>query len=472
MIQTDNKDRQKKIKLLYEHGQGHVFRFWDELKADEREQLLQQVESIDMELMAKLINQYDTQGGDAQKYPTLEPVPVTTLGDRQGRDDEMKKIGENALKNGQVAAFLVAGGQGSRLGFDGPKGKFQVTPIQKKSLFQLHAEKIRRMEHKYNTVIPWYIMTSKTNHKETVEYFEQNKYFGYDSQNIMFFSQDMIPAINRKGKFFLVDKHTIFENPNGHGGSLKALWESGAISDMKDRGIDYIFYFQVDNVLTRICDPIYLGYHIDHQAEMSNKVLRKAYPEEKMGVICRINGKIGVVEYSDLSEEDMYARKKDGSLKYWAGSIATHMFNVNFIEKENKDGFKLPYHIAEKKIDHLDENGHHVQPEGKNGIKFETFVFDALPDADTVFNLEVSREKEFSALKNSEGDNSPQTVKNDLLKMYARMLKRVGRKIETDDQGIPQLELEISPLFAIDEDDMTQMEKQIPEQINHKTYIE
>ncbi len=462
MIQVSDQQLQEKIKQVYENDQAHIFRFWDELNESGRSNLLNQIKRIDFELLNQLIEFALKEEKDTQEDLKLEPGDAITLKQREDSDKEAIPVGEDALHSHQVAAFLVAGGQGSRLGFDGPKGVFKVTPVKKKPLFQLHAEKLLRICEKYETVVPWYIMTSETNHEDTIRFFEDNDFFGYEKANVMFFKQDMIPAVDHSGKLILSERDRIFMSPNGHGGSIKALWESGAIKDMQERGIKYIFYFQVDNVLTKICDPAFLGYHIADESEMSNKVVRKQDPKEKVGVICKINGKTGVVEYSDLSEEDMYATDENGQLKYWAGSIATHVINVDFIKKENRDGFKLPYHKAEKNIPYIDENGKEITPEGKNGVKFETFVFDALLHTDKITTVEVDGGREFSALKNAEGSESPETVEKDLLRNYASWLKAAGTDVETDDAGLPKIKIEISPLFAINEADVRQKKQQIP----------
>jgi UDP-N-acetylglucosamine/UDP-N-acetylgalactosamine diphosphorylase len=338
---------------------------------------------------------------------------------------------------------------------------YPVTPIMQKSLFQLHAEKLLSISDNFGVQIPWYIMTSMTNNKPTIKYFFQNNHFGYDPENMFCFIQEMIPAIDRHGKMILDRPDHIFMNPNGHGGTIKALSESGALSDMKERGVDHIFYFQVDNVLTRICDPIYIGYHILGDSEMSCKVVHKKYPKEKIGVLCQVEGNLQLIEYSDMNEKDTNAKNKDGSMKLWAGNIATHIFDRKFIERENQGGFKLPYHIAKKSIPYINEKGQKIQPDDKNGIKFETFIFDALVDAKKTVCLEIEREKEFSPLKNGEGENSPDTVKRDLNKNYAGWLRNAGYKVPLNKKGEPSIDLEISPLVSLTGENLKEMELKI-----------
>jgi len=453
MIQINDTNIQSKVDRLFSMGQGHIFRFWEKLDSRQQKNLLEQVDQIDTDLLDHLIEI----GLNPEKYAhgkqELKSAEIISLNDRVQKDPGARIVGETTLRDGKVSAFLVAGGQGTRLGISIPKGIYPVTPVKKKSLFQLHAEKLLATGRKYGVTIPWYIMTSQINHADTVHYFQANKHFGYESHDIFFFSQDMIPAISQEGKSILDALDHIFVNPNGHGGSLKALWQSGAIADMKKRGIEYIFYFQVDNVLTRICDPEYIGYHVRGNAEMSNKVVRKASPEEKLGVICYIDGQLGVVEYSDLGKEEANATNPDGSLVFWAGSIATHMLSVDFVERENKNGFKLPYHIAHKSIPYLDDKGTLIQPKEKNGIKFETFVFDALLDAKRVVSIEVERDKEFSPLKNESGENSPETVRRSLVDTYTDWLEQAGHKVKGK-KG--KKSIEISPLFALDAEELKQ----------------
>ncbi len=469
MIKEENAQWQAVIDQVYQNGQGHIFKYWSWLSSQDKHTFIEQLARIDWPQINRLIDlALNPQKKVKQK---IEPVEVITLKDRQQRDARVLPLGERALRDGKVGVCLVAGGQGSRLGFDGPKGCFPITPVQKKSLFQLHAEKIKAVSLKYGITLPWYIMTSRSNNDATIEFFRANRYFGLGKENVFFFIQEMIPAVDRQGKFILESKNRIFESPNGHGGVIKALWESGAIDDMKCRGIDYLFYFQVDNVLVKMCDPVFIGYHIEERAQMSNKVVRKVSPEDRVGVICKIGNKVGVVEYSDLDAEHMYARNDKGELIFWAGSIAIHVLDVAFLEQENKNGFKLPFHVAEKAIPYLNERGELVKPREKNGFKFETFIFDALLDAQKTCTIEVDRLKEFSAVKNKEGFESPQTARDDLMRNYALWLKNAGIDVPLKNNSLPLYPLEISPLFALDEEDVKLKKDKIPP-ISGPAYIE
>jgi UDP-N-acetylglucosamine/UDP-N-acetylgalactosamine diphosphorylase len=454
MIKHSNPRIQQQIDNVYQFGQGHVFKYWHDLDRQQQDQLLKQIGTIDFTLLDYLVRQVYFMHQSETVRDNLEPASVISLDARRTSDRQALAAGEQLLYRGKIAVVLVAGGQSTRLGYKGPKGKFPITPVKHKSLFQLHAEKLLALNRKYQTKIPWYIMTSQLNYQETVAFFEQQRFFQLPKEDIFFFQQEMIPAIDRKGKLILDAPGHIFMNPNGHGGVLKGLWDSGAVADMKNRGIAHIFYFQVDNALTQVCDPIFVGYHILHNADMSNKIIQKAYPEEKLGVICKINGEIGVREYSDLTEEEVFAHNDDGSLKFSAGSIAIHMLSLAFVEQENQGGFKLPYHIAEKTIPHLDDKGSRIKPSHKNGIKFETFIFDALPHASRTLSLEVVRKTEFSPVKNRQGVDSPATARQDMCNLYGSWLEAAGCKIPRDAEGNVTIKLEISPLYAFDADEL------------------
>ena len=451
MLTSENRSWQKYIEQVYTANQGHILVHWDALPHNRKKKLIEQIASVDFALLQELCKQALGKNQAVVVQGKLEPAECITLTERKTRDSKALKAGEQCLRDGRVAAFLVAGGQGTRLGFDGPKGMFPATPVKKKTLFQLHAEKILATSRKYEVSIPWVIMTSQSNNDAAINFFRDNNFFGLPADNIRFIVQDMIPAIDRKGKLIIDDKDHIFMNPNGHGGSLKALWETGTITDLKEQGIDTLFYFQVDNVLTRICDPVYLGYHVLARSDMSNKVVRKKYAGEKMGVLCKIKGKLGLVEYSDFDEDLKNATNPDGSLRFWAGNIATHIFDLDFIERENRDGFRLPYHVAEKSIPYLSAKGDLVRPTSKNGIKFESFVFDALQHAEKAVSIEVLREEEFSPLKNSEGENSPQTIRQHQNNFYGSWLAAAGINIERDPDGNVLRGVEVAPLVALDE---------------------
>jgi UDP-N-acetylglucosamine/UDP-N-acetylgalactosamine diphosphorylase len=402
---------------------------------------------MDMSLVNELIAMRIT---GKESHSRLEPPCVISIQDGMcERHQQAKEKGEQALKDGKIACFVVAGGQSSRLGYNLPKGTFEVGPVTGKSLFQYHAEKIATISRKYNTNVPWYIMTSQENDKQTRNFFQKHKFFQLQTKDVIFFKQGMLPAVDFNGKLIMDSPDHISMSPNGHGGSLLGLKQSGALNDMKRRGIEEIFYFQVDNALVKIADPIFIGYHLLEKAQMSTKVVFKTCPNEMVGVLGYIDGKLGVIEYTELNHEERYAVNQDGSLRFKAGNTAIHMLNQEFVHRLVREGFHLPYHGAKKKIPYIDEHGKLRKPHEPNGIKFETFIFDALKYADHSVVMQVERKEEFSPLKNMSGQDSPETVRHDLITLYASWCKAAG--IEIND--IP---VEISPLFALDKDEFVQ----------------
>lgn len=456
-LDTTRMDTDKIHEKVIAAGQEHVFDFWETLPEAGRQKLLAQLDKIDFELLARLKETHLSGSEAAAADAKLEPADFIHLPqtpEELAAVQSAKEAGEEALRRGRVAAFLVAGGQGSRLGYDGPKGVFKITPVKQKSFFQLHAEKLLAISRKYDAPVPWFIMTSLTNHDETVAFFEQNNYFGLRKSDVTFMPQQMVPALDKNGKVLLDAKDHVFENPTGHGGSLLTLKKSGALDDMKKRGIDLIFYFQVDNVLLNMCDPVFLGFHLQEKSEMSAKICVKSGPDEKVGVLGLIDGKLGVIEYSDLSSEQKNAKNPDGSLKFQAGNIAIHILNIDFVEQQNEGGLRLPWHVAHKQISHLDASGKLVTPEKPNGYKFETFVFDALGAAKQSMFLEVVREDEFSPVKNPDGIDSVVTAQRDMQLQAARWLEAAGVRAPRNGDNLPKHKLEISPLFALDKEEL------------------
>jgi UDP-N-acetylglucosamine/UDP-N-acetylgalactosamine diphosphorylase len=444
---------------LQKFGQSQVLRFWEHLGSESRERLLAQIQSINFNLITRLAAEHIVAKTSAAPAGALQPAPVITLAHQRQHADEASQrcaLGEKILRSGKVAALLVAGGQGSRLGFVGPKGAFPIGPISNKPLFQLHAEKLLACARRYGAVIPWYVMTSEANDAETREFFARHRFFGLREQEVFFFTQGQMPALDDNGKLILDAPDHIFMNPDGHGGALMALRKSGALQDMERRGIEEIFYFQIDNVLLNMCDPLFIGYHLAADAEMSAKVCAKRNAHEKMGVVGVLDGRYCVIEYSDMSTADKEARAADGTLKYNYGNLAIHMFKRSFIEREvsngpnGETGGHLPWHLAHKRIPYVDASGHLVNPQHANGYKFETFVFDALGDARTVVCLEVDRREEFSGVKNADGEDSPATARADMTEVYARWLEAAGIHVPRAADGTVQSRIEISPLFALD----------------------
>ena len=340
--------------------------------------------------------------------------------------------GENLIKAGKIAAFTVAGGQGTRLGYDGPKGTLPVSPIKNKPLFQLFAEQIRGVSEKYETVIPWYIMCSPLNLEATISHFEENSYYGLAKEDIKFFAQGVMPATDFEGNLLLASEDSLALSPNGHGGSLKALIDSGSIKDMADREIQHVSYFQVDNPLVSTINPLFIGLHDLQKSDMSSRSLTKTGPFEKLGNFVSIGDRISIIEYSDLPEEKALEKDESGQIKYRAGSPAIHILRRDFIEQFASGEIKLPYHRAEKKVAHLNDKGVLVIPEKPNAVKFETFVFDALPFAKNPLILEADRGEEFSPVKNMTGVDSLESSRADQIQKAKNWLLKAGHKYRED----------------------------------------
>ncbi len=377
-----------------------------------------------------------------------------TDGERVARR-HVAAIGEKALAAGEVAVVIVAGGSGTRLGFDGPKGTYPIAPVSAASLFQIHAEKVVALSRRHGRMIPLYIMTSPENHEVTARFFEENDNFGLS--HVRFFVQGQMPAVDREsGQILLAEKGHVALSPDGHGGTLYALAAPGrspvpsCLEEMRELGVRTIFYFQVDNPMVKIADPAFLGLHRQADAEMSFKVIEKIAPDEKLGVVVRVDGKPQVIEYSDLPAELAELREPDGGLQLWAGSIAVHALERSFVERLVQGDTRLPFHRAIKKVPFVDSNGDIIRPDAPNAVKFERFIFDALPMAGRFALVETDRAVEFEPLKNATGPDSPATVRQRMSDQFADWLEAAGAKVERRSDGSVPFGIEISPLYALD----------------------
>jgi UDP-N-acetylglucosamine/UDP-N-acetylgalactosamine diphosphorylase len=443
-------------------GQGHVLAWWDGLDQARRAALLAQIAAMEIESLPGLVERY-------VKHKPAFALPAGVMPARYYPFDPASRVrpydaawysaaGQALLAAGKIGAFVVAGGQGTRLGYDGPKGCYPCTPVTGASLFEVFARQILAAQRRFGREIPWYVMTSPLNHEATASFFRRNNHFGLSPGDVMFFQQGVMPSFDiATGRLLMASKHEIATNPDGHGGSLKALAVSGALSDMKKRGIEHVSYFQVDNPLVRAVDPVFLGLHAsaaDSSGQMSSKMVPKAYAEEKLGVFCAVPGPAGerieVIEYSDLPAELARERLADGSLRFNAGSIALHAIGVSFIDRLNNDpAFSLPYHRAEKKVPCIDpKTGAAVEPASPNGVKLERFVFDALAFCDRSVVYETSRDEEFAPIKNASGVDSPESSKLLQTARAARWLEGAGVRVPRKPDGSPDCVIEVSPLTA------------------------
>jgi UDP-N-acetylglucosamine/UDP-N-acetylgalactosamine diphosphorylase len=440
-------------------GQEHTLRFHDSLPPEGKQKLESQLSALDLPLIQSLANEYVRSKPQIHLPTDIQPVKAYPRKPAAGQEklyaDALAK-GVQLLREGKVGAFLVAGGQGTRLGYDGPKGEYPVTPIRNKPLFQVFAEQLHNHSRTYGKIIPWYIMTSEVNDAPTRAFFQKNMYFGYSEADVFFFQQGMMPAFSMDGRLLLGEKDSLALSPDGHGGSLRALDRSGALADMKKRGVEHLSYFQVDNPLVHTIDPLFIGMHDITGSEMSSKTVSKAGPLEKVGNFCIGDGKTQVIEYSDLPESLAKRTNSDGSLVFDAGSIAIHALRVSFIERLNSGGrLELPWHRAEKKVPYVDEAGNAVKPEKPNAVKLEQFVFDAIPLAKNPLVFITSRAEEFSPVKNATGDDSPETCKRDQIRRNARWLEEAGVTVPREN-GEPAAKIEISPLYAVSAEQVKQ----------------
>ncbi|HRR33350.1 MAG TPA: UDPGP type 1 family protein [Kiritimatiellia bacterium] len=416
-------------KVLEKAGQAHVLRFWDTLGAAERDALLAQISEIDFGEVARMQRVL----ADKNVTATVTPRPAPVVKWTRRTYGEAFAAGEEQLRKGRVAVLLVAGGQGSRLGYEGPKGAYGIGPVSGMPLFYFHARKIVRLARLYGRPVPFYVMTSEVNDAATRACFEDHDYFGLNPADVIFFKQGVWPALDAAGRLILEVPGRIFVSPDGHGGTLTALAKNGCLDDMTARGIRSVFYFQVDNPLVDIADPAFIGIHALCGAELSLKLCLKRTPTEKMGAVSVLdNGRYGMIEYSEMTP------RQAARFKY--GSPAIHVFSLAFLKREARKD--MPLHLAHKKIACVDDAGRLVKPDEPNGYKFEKFIFDVLPDARTVVNLAFDRDDEFSPVKNATGEDSPVTCRMALQAKWRRWLAAAGVTIP---ESIP---VEIDPASA------------------------
>ena len=437
---------------LKTYNQEHLLTFWDVLSESERSTLSAQIESLDFAQIAELYERRNepvesltladrASDPPAYKFSTVtDPTPCKTT--KPITASEAVEAGTEALRRGKVAFALVAGGQGSRLGFPHPKGMYPIGPVSNATLFQFHFEKVLAISKRYGSRIPYCIMTSPATHAETIDFLKEKNYFGLD--DVFIFCQGTMPAVSMEdGKVLLDSKGSIALSPDGHGGMLTAMTKGSVLTQLRQRGIEYLFYNQVDNPLVQIGSPEFLGYHLLSGSELTSQVVRKRRASDKVGNIVEVDGRLFVIEYSDLPEDIGKQTNADGSLKIWAGSIAVHVFNVELLERVSQSAASLPFHYARKKVPFVDvKSGERITPDTENAIKFERFIFDLLPLAKNAVVVEVDPPNHYAPLKNASVSDSPETVKRDISAMHTTWLRQAGAIVQ---EGTP---IEISPLFA------------------------
>lgn len=443
------------LEQLAKYNQEHLLRFWDDLTESQQKQLAAQIERIDFVLIDQLYRERDVADDIRQVAEQADSPPSFCMGTggRGVSPEQARDVARDALAHGRLGVILVAGGQGTRLGFEQPKGLYPIGPMSRKSLFQLHIEKIIAAAQRYDVRIPLYLMTSPATHDDTVAFLAEHDRFGLPEQDLHVFCQGTMPAVDAaSGKVLLEGPDQIAVSPDGHGGMLAALKGSGGLDDIQARGIRHLFYFQVDNPLVDIVGLEFTGFHLASGSEMSTQVVRKQDPMERVGNVVQVNGHLQVLEYSDLPDDIARQRQEDGSLRIWAGSIAVHLFDAAFLARMTVETGALPFHIARKKVPHIDADGQRIEPQEPNAVKFERFIFDLMPSAQRAIVVEIDPAEGFAPLKNAPGAerDTPDWVRQQMMAQARRWLRAAGAEVADD---VP---VEISPLYALDAEELAE----------------
>ena len=386
--------------LLREKGQEQLLRFYGDLDEGGKARLLDRIGQIDWSFAETFAHPEDLSG----KGSRVEPVAGMRLPEIERSRAQFEEAGVRAIREGKVAAVLLAGGQGTRLGADGPKGAYDIGVTRHLPIFACQMHNLLEVVQKCGAWVPLYIMTSEKNDAETRAFWKENGWFGYPESEVFFFVQDMAPAVDFEGRIYLEDRDMPALSPNGNGGWFSSLTKAGLAADLKRRGVEWVNVYAVDNVLQRIADPVFVGATLLSGANCGAKVVCKTRPEEKVGVLCLENGKPAIIEYYELSPEMAAERAPDGSLAYLYGVILNYLFRLEKLEEIS--GQRIPVHMVKKKIEHLDGAGNKVKPEAENGYKFETLAVDLIKPMGSVLPFEVDREKEFAPVKNRTGTDS------------------------------------------------------------------
>lgn len=397
-------DRQEAVQKLQHFGQEHVFKYYEELSKQEQEILRKQIEETDFAILDAV--------KDGKKEPqkgVISPLAAMQLKEIEAKKQQFKETGLQAIKEGKVGAVLLAGGMGTRLGSDNPKGMYNIGLTREVYIFQRLIENLMDVVKEAGCFVPLYIMTSDKNHEATTAFLKEHEYFGYAPEFVTFFMQDMAPATDYQGKVYLEEKYKMSTSPNGNGGWYSSMHKWGVAQKAIADGVEWLNIFAVDNVLQRIADPVFVGAVIENGCVAGSKVVKKATPDEKVGVMCLEDGKPSIVEYYELTEELMNAKDEAGDPAYNFGVILNYLFRISELEKIRERN--LPLHVVEKKIPYLDEQGQKVKPESPNGYKFEQLVLDMIHEMENCLPFEVERSKEFAPIKNATGVDSVESAR-------------------------------------------------------------
>lgn len=403
------KNFEETIEKLNKYGQTHIVKIMEKLTEEEKEKLSSQIQKLDFENIKNLYNELTKEEINVGK----KIEPISALKKNKLTDEQLEEIdslGKNIIASNQFAVATMSGGQGTRLGYSKPKGTFKIdVDPEPKYLFEIVCDTLKRANKLFDVVIPWYIMTSEENNDEIVEFFEEHNYFDYPKKDVMFFKQGQMPLIDEKGKLLISENKMIKEASDGNGGIFKSMSINGCLADMEKRGVKWVFIGSIDNVLLKMADTTLIGLAEERGVEIATKSVLKNNPHERVGVICKKDGQVGVIEYSELSKKLAEAVDEDGDLVYGESHIMCNLFSINILKKLAE--VTLPYHKAHKKNSYLNEDGELVVPEEPNSYKFETFIFDSFNYVDDIAILRGSREIDFAPVKNKEGVDSPETAK-------------------------------------------------------------
>jgi UDP-N-acetylglucosamine/UDP-N-acetylgalactosamine diphosphorylase len=438
--------------LLEPAGQTHLVAQWAELSPAQQARLAGQIRSLDLQLVRNFRSTLKNQAvRDVSQASSPAAIRLNSE-DNPFTPPEARERGAAALARGEVGMLLVAGGQGTRLGFDPPKGLFPIGPVSNRTLFEVITDRLRAVARRYGRPIPLFIMTSPATTAQTHAYFAENNYLGLDPDDLYFFEQGMLPAVAAEsGRVLLAGPGELALAPDGHGGMLAALGNSVGFDNIAARGIRTFFYGQIDNPLLTVCDPEFLGYHLLAGSEFTTQVVRKHDPAERVGVVAALGDHLEIVEYSDLTPEAAAARAADGTLVLWAGNTAVHAFDVAFLTRMSHTSEALPLHLARKSVPYFDpETKQTVEPTEPNAIKFERFIFDLMPSAQNALVVEVERATSFAPVKNAEGaaSDTPSSARAAMAALHRAWLEEVGVKVAAEAR------VEIHPLYALDVDEL------------------
>lgn len=405
------------IEILTNNNQTKVLELLKNVTEEQRKQIVKELLKVDFNQVKRLYINKDKKN---KKEDIIEPIKYVDKNKLNSKQkSELEKLGEKVLRQNQYAVVTMAGGQGTRLGWKGPKGTFKLDVGKDgKYIFEILAETLKKTTSKYGKEVYWYIMTSIDNNNETVKFFEEHNYFGYNKEKVKFFIQNILPLTDFDGNILFDKDLKVKEASDGNGGVFEALKKSKMLDDMKLHNIKWVYVCGVDNIMANMVDEILLGLAIKNNVPSASKSVKKAYPEEKVGIFCKKNGKPAIIEYIDMDEKMIYAEDEQGELLYGESNIVGHLFNIESLEKMTN--YNFDYHCAKKKNSYIDENLQEVITEEPNTYKYEAFIFDGFEYLEDMVILRVNREEEFAPIKNQKGVDSPETAKQIYEKYFSK----------------------------------------------------